>query len=61
MEGGTLDLSELAQADMAVAADDQMVVQDDAEGRRGFLDVLGHRDVGLGRGRVARGVVVQQD
>src|SRR5882757_8217868 len=60
-EGSTLDLPEFAQADVAVAPDDQMVVQDHAECRRGFFDVLGYSDVGLGRGRVAGGVVVQQD
>jgi len=46
---------------MAVAPDDYMVVQDHAERGRGFFDVLGHGDVGFGRGRVARGVVVDQD
>jgi hypothetical protein len=46
---------------MAIATDDHVVVQYDAERSRGFLDVLRDGDVGLGRGRVARGVVVHQD
>jgi hypothetical protein len=56
-----LDQLEVAQAGVAVAADDEMVVQDDPERGGGLLDVLGHGDVGCGRGRVARGVVVHQD
>ena len=43
---------------MAMAPDDYMVVQYHAERGRGFFDVLGHGDVGLGRGRVPRGVIV---
>ena len=46
---------------MAIAPNDQMVVQDHAECGGGFLDVLGYGDVGLGRGRVAGGMVVQQN
>jgi hypothetical protein len=56
-----LDQLEVAQAGVAVAADDEMVVQHDPERGGGLLDVLGHGDVGCGRGRVARGVVVHQD
>jgi hypothetical protein len=56
-----LDQLQVAQAGVAVAGDDQVVVQDDPERGGGLLDVLGHRDVGFGRGRVARGVVVHQD
>ena len=46
---------------MAVAADDHVVVHHHAERGCGFFDVLGYGDVGFGRGRVARGVVVHQD
>jgi hypothetical protein len=56
-----LDQLEVAEAGVAVAADDQMVVQYDPERGGGLLDVLGHGDVGCGRGRVPRGVVVHQD
>src|SRR5439155_19030967 len=52
---------ELAQAGMAVAPDDDMVVQYHAERGRCSFDVLGYGDVGLRRGWVARGVVVHQD
>ena len=56
----TLDQLEVAQAGVAVAADDQVIVQSEAERGGGLLDFLGHLDVGLGRGRVARGVVVHR-
>ena len=56
-----LDLPKLAQAGMAVAADDDVVVQYHAERGGGFLDILGHGDVGLRRGRIARGMIVHQD
>ena len=48
-----LDLPKLAQAGMAVAADDDLVVQYHAERGGGFLDILGHGDVGLKWGRIA--------
>jgi len=56
-----LDLSQLAQAGVAVAADNHMVVQYDAERGGSLLDILGHGDVGLRRGRIARGMIVHQD
>ena len=43
---------------MAVAADDDVVVDSDAEGRRGVDDLARHLDVGARRRRVARGAVV---
>ena len=43
---------------MAVAGDDDVVVQHDAERGGGLFDVLGHGDIGFGRGRIARRVVV---
>ena len=46
---------------MPTATDDHVVVHHHAERGRGFFDVLGYRDVGLRRGRVARGVIVHQD
>jgi hypothetical protein len=48
-----LDLAEVAQTGVAVAPDDYMVVQYDAERGCGVFDVLGYGDVGLGRGRIA--------
>jgi len=56
-----LDQLEVAQAGVAVAADDQVVVQSESERGGGSLDVLCYGDVGLGGGRVARGMVVHQD
>jgi len=46
---------------VAVAADDDMVVQNHTERGRGLLDILGHRDVGLRWRRIARGMIVHQD
>jgi hypothetical protein len=40
-----LDQLEVAQADVAVADDDQVVVQIEAERGHGFLDFLGHLEV----------------
>ena len=45
---------------MAAAADDDMVVDGDAERRRGLDDLAGDGDVGFRRGRVAGRVVVDQ-
>ena len=42
-----LDLPQLAQAGVAVAADDHVVVQHRAKRGGGLLDVLGHLDIGL--------------
>ena len=42
---------------MPGGADDEVIVQRDAERRRRLLDLARHLDIGLGRGRVARGVV----
>jgi len=56
-----LDLPKLAQAGVAVAADNDMVVQYHAERGGGLLDILGHGDVGLGWGRIARRMIVHQD
>ena len=41
-------------------ADHDVVVDRDAELGGGVLDLAGHLDIGLGRGRVAGGVVVHQ-
>ena len=41
------DQPQIAQAGVAVAANDDVVVQHDAERGGGFLDVLGDGDVGL--------------
>ena len=46
---------------MPAAADDDVVVHGDAERACRLDDVAGDGDVGLGRGRVARGMVVHQD
>src|SRR6516162_3147851 len=53
--------TEVAQAGVPAAADDQVVVHGHAERRGGSDDVLGDGDVRLGGGRVARGMVVHQD
>ena len=44
-----------------VAADDQMVVDRDAQGPAGLDHLAGHVDVGLAVPGIARGVVVHQD
>lgn len=43
---------------MAVAPDDDVIVDGDTEGLGGVDDLLGHLDVGARGGRVAGGVVV---
>ena len=45
---------------MALLADDDVVVHQDAERLRGGDDLLGHLDIGARRRGVARGVVVDQ-
>jgi len=56
-----LDLPQLAQAGVAVAADDHVVVQHHAKRGGGLLDILGHLDIGLGWCRIARRMIVHQD
>jgi hypothetical protein len=46
---------------MAIPADDHMVVDGDAKQVANFDDLLGHVDVGTGRGGVAGRVVVDED
>ena len=46
---------------MPAAADDDVVVYRDPERFGGCHDFLGDGDIRLGRGRIARGVVVHQD
>jgi hypothetical protein len=41
------DQPQIAKAGVAVAGDDDVVVQGDPQRGGGFLDILGHRDVGL--------------
>ena len=53
--------AEVAQAGVAAAADDQVVVHRDAERLGGVDDVARDGDVGLRRGRVAGRMVVHQD
>lgn len=48
------------EARMAVAADDDVVVDGDAERGGDVDDRLGHLDVGAGGRRVSRGVVVER-
>ncbi len=50
-----------AEAGFFAAGDDQVVVQDDAQGFGGGGDLLGHFDVGPAGRSIARGVVVDQD
>ena len=47
------------EARVPVLADDEMVVHRDAEGARDLDDRLRHLDVGARGGRIARGMVVQ--
>ena len=49
------------EAGVALAADDQMIVNHDAERLAEADDLHGHRDVGGGRARVAGRMVVHQD
>jgi hypothetical protein len=46
---------------MPAAADDDVVVDGNAERFGGVDDLLGDRDIGLGRRRVTRRVIVHQD
>ena len=45
---------------MPVLADNEMVVHRDTEGARDLHDRLRHLDVGARGGRIARGMVVQE-
>ena len=45
---------------MALLADDDVVVDRDAQALAGLDDLLGHFDVGAGRGRIAGGMVVEE-
>ena len=58
---GGSNQSEVAQAGMVAAADDQMVMYGHAERLGGLDDVFGHGDVRLGGGRVSRRMIVHQD
>lgn len=53
-----LHQAELPQARVAVAADDEVVVDGDIQRLGGRDNVLGHFDVARGRGRIARGMIV---
>ena len=53
--------AEVAQARVLAAADDQAVMHGHTERLGGLDDVSGDGDVRLGRGGIARGVVVHQD
>src|SRR3546814_17422544 len=55
------DHAHAAQADMARKADDDVVVDRDAELLRGVGDLAGHVDVGARRRRVAARAVVDED
>ena len=48
-----------SQARMAVSADDDMVMEGDAEGLGRLLDRAGHVDIGARGGRIARRMVVE--
>ena len=53
-----LQQSQRLEAVVAGLADDDVVVDRDAELGGGLLDLARHLDVGFGRRRVARGVIV---
>ncbi len=55
-----LQQSQRLEAAVTGLADDDVVVDRDAELGGGLLDLARHLDVGLGRRRVARGVIVHQ-
>lgn len=55
------DQLQALEACVALAADDDVVVDLDAERAGDVDDLARHLDVGVGRRRVARGVVVHQD
>src|SRR5262245_17987562 len=52
---------EALEAGVALASDDDVVVDGDAQRPGGIDDLLGHVDIGARRGGIARGVVVHQD
>lgn len=45
---------------MAVAADDDVIVDRDTKRAGGIDDLLGHIDIGARRRRIARGMIVRQ-
>ena len=51
-------LAEAAQRDLVSRANDDVVVQRQAKEAATLLDFLGHRKVGLGRGRIAGRMIV---
>ncbi len=55
-----LDQPQPAEARVALLADDDVVVHQDAERLRGSDDLLGHLDIGARGGRIARGVIVHE-
>ena len=57
----TSDLAEPPQTQLRSGPDDDVVMQRQAEVFAALLDLLGHAEIGLRRGRIARGVVVDQD
>ena len=55
-----LDQPQPLQAGMAVLADDNVIVHGDVERAGDLDDPLGHLDVGLRRGRIARRMIMDQ-
>jgi len=55
------ELAEGPQAQLRPGSHDDVVVQREAEILAALLDLLGHAEIGLGRRRIARRVVVDQD
>jgi len=55
------EFAETPQAQLRPGADDDVVMQRQAEKLAALLDLLGHAQIGLGRRGIARRVVVDQD
>ena len=58
---GTSELAESPQAQLRPGADDDVVMQRQAEILAPLLDFLGHAEIGIGRRRITGWVVVDQD
>jgi hypothetical protein len=58
---GPSELTQGSQAQLRPGADDDVVVQRQAEILAPLLDLLGHAEIGFRWGRIARGMVVDQD
>ena len=55
------DKTKVAQAGVPTPTDDEVIVHRYAERCGGLEDVVGYGNIGSGRGRIARGVIMHED